>query len=93
MFPRRGDANTIADMTTIEQLKGLIHQEYDIEPAAIEPNEPFASYNVDSLTLAELLFAIEDKFHVIVPDEALSTVTNLRELATLLDGLLAAKTA
>jgi acyl carrier protein len=40
-----------------------------------------------------LLFAIEDKFHVVVPDEALATVTNLRELAPLLDGLLAAKTA
>jgi acyl carrier protein len=80
-------------MNTIEQLKSLIHQEYDIEPSSIEPNEPFASYNVDSLTLTELLFAIEDKFHVVVPDEALATVTNLRELAPLLDGLLAAKTA
>ena len=80
-------------MDTIEQLKRLIHQEYDIEPSTVAPDEPFASYNVDSLTLAELLFAIEDKFHVVVPDEALASVTTLREIATLLDRLLAAKTA
>ncbi len=80
-------------MDIIEQLKQLIHQEYDIDPATVDADQPFASYNVDSLTLAELLFAIEDKFHVVVPDEALATVTTLRELATMLDGLLAAKTA
>jgi len=78
-------------MDTIEQLKLLIHQEYDIEPDKVDPDEEFASYNVDSLTLAELLFAIEDKFHVVVPDEALSTITNLRQLASMLDTLLAAK--
>ena len=80
-------------MDTIEQLKQLIHQEYDIDPGTVDPDQPFASYNVDSLTLAELLFAIEDKFHVVVPDEALATVATLRELAAMLDGLLAAKTA
>ncbi len=80
-------------MDTIEQLRQLIHQEYDIDPATVDSDQPFASYNVDSLTLAELLFAIEDKFLVVVPDEALATVTTLRELATLLDGLLASKAA
>jgi acyl carrier protein len=80
-------------MDTIEKLKRLIHQEYDIEPSTIDADQPFASYNVDSLTLAELLFAIEDNFHVVVPDEALATVTNLRELASMLDALLAAKSA
>ena len=78
-------------MNTIEDLKTLIHKEYDIDPNSIEPGEPFASYNVDSLTLAELLFAIEDNFQVVVPDEALAGVTNLRELGGMLDGLLAAK--
>ncbi|MEI8326373.1 MAG: acyl carrier protein [Betaproteobacteria bacterium] len=80
-------------MNTTEKLKHLIHQEYDIDPAAVDADQPFASYNVDSLTLAELLFAIEDKFEVVVPDEALSTVTTLSQLAIMLDGLLAAKNA
>ncbi len=80
-------------MNTIDQLKRLIHQEYDIDPGTVDPDAPFAAYNVDSLTLAELLFAIEDNFHVAVPDEALATVTNLRELGSMVDGLLASETA
>ena len=78
-------------MDTVEQLKSLIQQEYDIDPARMDPDQPFASYDVDSLTLAELLFAIEDKFQVVVPDEALSTVTTLRQVANMLDELLVAK--
>ncbi len=71
---------------TIEQLKRLIHQEYDIDPNTIDPDQAFSSYNVDSLTLAELMFAIEDNFHVVVPDEALDSVTSLRDLAQQLCG-------
>jgi acyl carrier protein len=36
---------------------------------------------------------VEDEFHVQVPDEAVSTVTNLRGLALLLDQLRAGKAA
>jgi len=74
-------------MNNIEALKNLIHQQFGVDPEAIEPDAPFAQYDLDSLTLAELLFAIEDHFHVHVPDEAAGSVTTLRELAKLVDGL------
>jgi len=80
-------------MDSIDSLKQLIHQQFGVEPSAIDPDAPFAQYDLDSLTLAELIFAIEDSFHVEVPDSAVSTVTNLRELAGLLDELRAAKGA
>jgi acyl carrier protein len=80
-------------MDTIENLKQLIHKQFDVPPADIDPEAPFADYNLDSLTVAELLFAVEDEFHVQVPDEAAATITNLRGLAGLLDDLCAAKTA
>lgn len=80
-------------MDSIDSLKQLIHQQFGVEPSAIDPDAPFAQYDLDSLTLAELIFAIEDSFHVEVPDSAISTVTNLRELAALLDGLRATGTA
>ncbi len=77
-------------MDNIEALKELIHSQFDVDPAAIDPDAPFAQYNLDSLTVAELLFAIEDNFHVNVPDEAASRITTLRELAQMLDELRAA---
>ena len=74
-------------MSTLDRLTHLIHDKFGVEPATIDPDAPFASYNLDSLTVAELMFEIDDAFHVTVPDEAATTVTTLRQLATLIDGL------
>lgn len=71
----------------IEALRDLIHQQFGVDAGAIDPDAPFAQYDLDSLTVAELLFAIEDNFHVEVPDDAASKVTTVRELAQLLDQL------
>lgn len=73
--------------TTLDRLKQLIHAEFGVALEIIEPDATFASYELDSLTVAELMFEIDDAFHVTVPDEAATTVTTLRELAALLDGL------
>jgi acyl carrier protein len=78
-------------MESIETLKQLIHSQFDVATADIDPDAPFAQYNLDSLTVAELMFAVEDHFHVQVPDQAMSTVTNLRGLAHMLDELRASK--
>ena len=74
-------------MSTLDRLTHLIHDKFGVDIATIEPDAPFASYNLDSLTVAELMFEIDDAFHVTVPDEAAHTVTTLRQLATLIDGL------
>jgi acyl carrier protein len=78
-------------MTTIERLADLIHDKFGVAVEAIDPDASFASYELDSLSLAELMFEIDDAFHVTVPDEAATTVTTLRQLAALIDGLPAAR--
>ena len=78
-------------MSTLERLKALIHEKFGVDVETIEPDAPFASYDLDSLTVAELMFEIDDVFHIVVPDEAATTVTTLRQLAELIDGLLDSK--
>ncbi len=73
-------------MTTLESLTQLIHDKFGVALSVIEPDAPFASYDLDSLTVAELMFEIDDAFHVVVPDSAATTVTTLRQLAELIDG-------
>lgn len=80
-------------MNTVEELKQLIHREYDIAIDTIDADAPFSSYNVDSLTLAEMIFAIEDQYKVTVPDTASTEVTTLAGMAALLDKLVAEKAA
>jgi acyl carrier protein len=72
---------------TLDRLKHLIHDKFDVALEVIDPEAPFASYELDSLTVAELMFEIDDAFHVTVPDEAATQVTTLRQLAVLIDGL------
>ena len=72
---------------TLERLTHLIHDKFGVALDVINPDAPFASYDLDSLTVAELMFEIDDTFHVTVPDEAATTVTTLRELAVLINGL------
>jgi acyl carrier protein len=74
-------------MSTLDRLTLLIHDKFGVDLAAIDADAPFASYNLDSLTVAELMFEIDDAFHVTVPDEAATRVTTLRQLATLIDAL------
>lgn len=74
-------------MSTLDRLTHLIHDKFGVDLATIDADAPFASYDLDSLTVAELMFEIDDAFHVSVPDEAATTVTTLRQLATLIDGL------
>lgn len=74
-------------MSTLERLTQLIHDKFGVEPSVIDPDAPFASYDLDSLTVAELMFEIDDALHVTVPDAAATSVATLRQLATLIDGL------
>ena len=74
-------------MNTLDRLTHLIHDKFGVALADIVPDAPFASYALDSLTVAELMFEIDDELKVTVPDEAATTVTTLRELAQLIDTL------
>ncbi len=80
-------------MNSIERLQDLIHDKFEVEKSKMDPDAPFADYSIDSLTLAELIFAVEDEFHVTVPDSAATSITTLRGLALMLDGLTSAQAA
>ena len=64
-----------------------IEKNFDSAPEKIDGNAAFSDYGLDSLTLAELMFAIDDELHVIVPDSAFAEIRTLAQLATVVDGL------
>lgn len=77
-------------MTTLEELKQLIHEKFDIDAATLQPDQPLAEYGLDSLSLAELLFTVEEHFDLDFPD-ARQDVATLAQLAALIDELRLAK--
>ena len=73
-------------MKTLDELKKLLHDKFEIEPATLDPNVPLVEYGLDSLSIAELLFTVEDYFHLEFPD-ARADVNTLGGLAHLIDDL------
>jgi acyl carrier protein len=71
---------------TLHELITLLHDKFGIEPATVDPDKPFEDYGLDSLAKAELLFVIEDHFHLEYPEQH-TTVTTLTALAEVLDRL------
>jgi len=71
---------------TLEQLRELIKEKFDIDASNIDPNASVLESGLDSLALTELLFTVEEKFGVELL-EAAREVTTLGGLATLIDQL------
>jgi acyl carrier protein len=79
-------------MSTLEELKQLIHTAFGIDTAQLQADLPLAEYGLDSLSQAELLFNVEEHFDVDIPDTR-QDVNTLAGLARLIDELRVAKAA
>lgn len=77
-------------MSSLKALQDLIHEKYDIPMSELDPEASMRDKGLDSLALAEFIFAVEDHFHVVVPDDDPS-IMSLGGLATVVDRLLVEK--
>jgi acyl carrier protein len=80
-------------MTTLQTIKELAVKQFGGEPDAIDENVSVDKLGIDSLSLLELQFEIEDKFGCSIPQEAVAHAQTLAELAAAIDGLIATKSA
>ena len=80
-------------MSSLKELQDLIQDKYGIEPSKLDPHASMRETGgLDSLALAEFLFAIEDHFGIAMPDED-ANIDTLAELAVLVDKVRAEKAA
>lgn len=77
-------------MDTLARIKELAAKQFGGEPAAIDENAPVDQLGIDSLGFLEFLFELEDKFGISIPQESVAQVKTLAELATAIDGVIAA---
>jgi acyl carrier protein len=83
----------VAAMDTLAEIKEIAAAQFGGEPDTIDADSPVDKLGIDSLSFLEFLFELEDKFAVSIPQESVATVRTLNELATVVDGLLAARPA
>ena len=54
----------------------------------IDPKEHFTAAGLDSFTIIEIIFAIENKFEIDIPQDSLASIQNVAELVLLTKQLL-----
>ena len=77
-------------MTPYAFLADVLKEKYEVDPDAISPEATLTELGLDSLTIVELLFDVEDEFGIEVPEER-ATFETLAEAAALVDELVQAK--
>lgn len=55
-------------MTTAARIVRLLEKDFKIDPETLRPDARLEDMGVDSIGMAELLFAIEDEFALKLPD-------------------------
>ena len=80
--------------TTFERLREILVRDYRADPAAVTPESPLESLNIDSLGVAELLFTIEDAFGIqLTKEAAASELATVADVVAFIDRLVAARPA
>jgi acyl carrier protein len=74
--------------TTLAILQKILIKDYQLAPEALTLAARLDDLGIDSLATAELLFSIEDTFHVVLPPEPV-TLATLGEVVDYIDQLVA----
>ena len=75
-------------MTTLETLQDILMREYQLSREQLAPEAPLSAMGIDSLGLIELMFQIEDSFHITLPDDDETQFTTLDDVVRYVDKLL-----
>jgi len=62
-------------MTTTDRIIAMLVKDFKVDPDRLSPAGRLEDIGIDSLGLAELLFNIEDEFHLKLPDVPLDLAT------------------
>lgn len=85
-----GPRNRVTNVNAFAYLQEVLTKKYDVKAEAIRPETTIEELGLDSLSVAELLFDIGDKFGIDVPDDKTDFKT-LGEAAAIVDELIRAK--
>ena len=79
-------------MSSYDYIKQLLVEKHDVKAEVISPDAKLVELGLDSLSIAELMFDVADKYGIDIPDER-ANFTTLGEGAALVDELIQAKGA
>ncbi len=66
----------------------LVRKEKDVPEEKLKPDTPLAEAGIDSLDALNVLFAVEDHFHISIPDEKARGIKTFGDMVTVVETLL-----
>jgi len=72
-----------------QKLVEIVRNEKDIPVEKITPDAALADAGIDSLDSLTILFAIEEQFHISIPDDRARTIRTFGDLADIIESLAA----
>jgi acyl carrier protein len=74
-----------------QKLIEIVRQEKDIPNEELTPETPLADAGVDSLDALTILFAIEENFHISIPDDKARAIKTFGDMVTVVEEILPAQ--
>jgi acyl carrier protein len=75
-------------MSTLQTIQRMMAEQFELEEEKLTPDAELESLGLDSLSVIEFMFNIEDEFHIKLPDERVELKT-IRDIASVVDRLVA----
>lgn len=72
----------------LEDVKKIVATQMELSPDEITESTTFYDMEADSLDVVEVIMALESKFDIILPDEAVETFKTVGDLAKYIDNQL-----
>lgn len=75
-------------MSTLQTIQRMMVEQFELEEEKLTPDADLESLGLDSLSVIEFMFNIEDEFSIKLPDERVELKT-IQDIASVVDRLVA----
>jgi acyl carrier protein len=72
-------------MTTLQSIQGIFKANFDLAPEVLQREAVLEDLAIDSLSMIEVLFAIEEEFKIAIPQDPAAWRGETRTLGDLVD--------
>lgn len=74
-------------MSSLETIQRMMSEQFDLKPEVLTPDAQLEGLGIDSLSVIEFMFNIEDQFKIKLPDERVELKT-VQDIANVVDRLI-----
>ena len=75
-------------MSTLQTIQRMMAEQFELKEADLTPDAQLEALGLDSLSVIEFMFNLEDEFHLKLPDERVEIKT-VQDIASIVERMVA----